>query len=247
MRFITMGAEKQPAILFVHGLSATAESCYGEVARRLQGKWHIILCELDGHYPGSPEFESLQRACEEIEEYVHKQHAGRIHGLIGLPLGGTIAVSLLGRGNIRVHKTLLDAAFCVDMGWRRVFFSWLFPTGVIRIRDGKWVPRFIIEKLMGKGNRSVIEMLYPGISSATLHNACRDVYAYQIPEGLKKTESEVTYWRGSNEVYPKKTAALLKKVLPGMTERVFPGMGHCQFLHEHPEEYASLLEAYLMD
>ena len=69
MRFITMGAEKQPAILFVHGLSATAESCYGEVARRLQGKWHIILCELDGHYPGSPEFESLQRACEEIEEY----------------------------------------------------------------------------------------------------------------------------------------------------------------------------------
>ena len=86
------------------------------------------------------------------------------------------------------------------MGWRRGFFSWLFPTGVIRIRDGKWVPRFIIEKLMGKGNRSVIEMLYPGISSATLHNACRDVYAYQIPEGLKKTESEVTYWRGSNEV-----------------------------------------------
>ena len=27
-----------------------------------------------------------------------------------------------------------------------------------------------------------------------------------------------------------------------MTERVFPDMGHCQFLHEHPEEYAALLD-----
>ena len=40
----------------------------------------------------------------------------------------------------------------------------------------------------------------------------------------------------------KKSAALLKKYLPTMTERVFPDMGHCQFLHEHPEEYAALLD-----
>lgn len=108
------------------------------------------------------------------------------------------------------------------------------------------MPRFIIEKLMGKGNRSVIEMLYPGISSVTLHNACKDVYAYRIPEGLKNTNSEVVYWRGANEAYPKKTAVLLKKVLPKMTERVFPCMGHCQFLHEHPEEYAALLDAFMI-
>lgn len=119
MRFITMGSEKHPTILFIHGLSATAGSCYGEVSRLLQGKWHIVLCELDGHYPGSPEFENLQRACEEIEAYVHEQLADELYGLVGLSLGGTIAVTLLSRGNIRVQKTLLDAAFCVDMGWLR--------------------------------------------------------------------------------------------------------------------------------
>ena len=39
--------------------------------------------------------------------------------------------------------------------------------------------------------------------------------------------------------------ALLKARVPAMTERVFPDMGHCQFLHEHPEEYAVLLDRYM--
>lgn len=51
--------------------------------------------------------------------------------------------------------------------------------------------------------------------------------------------------RGSQEAYPKKSAALLKEYVPTMTERVFPKMGHCQFLHEHPEKYAALLDRYM--
>ena len=39
----------------------------------------------------------------------------------------------------------------------------------------------------------------------------------------------------------RKSAALLKEYLPTMTERVFPGMAHCQFLHAHLKEYAALL------
>ena len=53
MRFITMGPEEFPTLLFIHGLSATAESCYGKVGRCLQNQWHIVLCELDGHYDES--------------------------------------------------------------------------------------------------------------------------------------------------------------------------------------------------
>ena len=59
MRFITMGSETLPTLLFIHGLSATAESCYGTVGRLLQNNWHIVLCELDGHYEESPAFTSI--------------------------------------------------------------------------------------------------------------------------------------------------------------------------------------------
>ena len=237
MRFITMSQETLPTLLFIPGLSATAESCYGIVSRLLQNNWHIVLCELDGHYEGSHAFTIIDAECEQIEDYVRKNHNGKLHGMIGLSLGGTIAVSILSRGNIKIERTVLDAAFCVDMGILKDCYAWFFPKGVARVRDGKYVPGFLIELFMGRGNRSMTQMIYPGITVET----CRDVYSYQISDKLSNTSSMVEFWRGSREPYPAKGAALLKKYIPAMTERVLPNMGHCQFLHEHPKEYAALL------
>lgn len=245
MRFVTMGPKKSPTLLFIHGLSATAESCYGKVARCLQDRWHIVLCELDGHYDGSPPFQGIDDACEQIETYVVEKHGGRIHGMVGLSLGGTIAVSLLSRRRIQIEQTVLDAAFCVDMGILKGLYGWVFPKCVIRVRDGRFIPGFLIDCFMGKGNRSMVDMIYPGIALETCKSACREVYAYQISDDLRNTSAEVEFWRGSREAYPKKGAALLRKRIPAMTERVFPNMGHCQFLHEHPEEYAARLARYM--
>ena len=245
MRFIEMGSANDPALLFIHGLAATAESCYGEVGRLLERDWRVVLCELDGHYDGSPPFSGLGDTCAQIEAFVAKRCQGRLHGMVGLSLGGTVAVTILSRGKITIERTLLDAAFCVDMGLLRGFYNLIFPMGVGLIRDGRYVPDFVIDGLMGKGNRSVIEMLYPNISNATCRRACREIYAYHISEDLRRTTSTVEFWRGSEEPYPKKSAALLKGILPHMTERVFPNMGHCQFLHERPEEYAALLDAFM--
>lgn len=247
MRFITMGSADHPPVLFIHGLSATAESCYGEVGRYLQEEWHVILCELDGHYPGSETFPGIDQTCSQIEAYVQENCGRNLHGLVGLSLGGTIAVSILSRANILIQKTVLDAPFVVDMGILRGLYTWIFPVGVARIRDGKYVPGFLIDLLMGKGNRSVIEMLYPQITAETCRITCREIYRYHIDTGIRNTGSSVELWRGSKEPYPEKGAALLKTYLPDMKERVFSGMGHCQFLHEHPEEYARLLGGYMKE
>ena len=180
MRFITTGKEEYPTILFIPGLSATAESCYGNVCRLLEDKWHIVLCELDGHYDRSPAFSSIEDECKQIETYVLENHAGELHGLVGLSLGGTIAISILSRGKIQVEKILLDAAFCVDMGILKGCYAWSFPQGVARVRDQKYVPGFLIDFFMGKGNRSMVEMIYPGITAETCQRACKDVYSYRI-------------------------------------------------------------------
>ena len=245
MRFVMMGSEAYPTLLFIPGLSATAESCFGKVGRLLQNRWHIVLCELDGHYDGSPAFRGIDDACAQIEAYVMEKHGGRIRGMIGLSLGGTIAISVLSRGKIQVEKTVLDAAFCVDMGILQSCYGWIFPKAVIRVRDGKYIPGFLIDLFMGKGNRSMVEMIYPGIRIETCKNACREVYSYRISDNLRNTSSMVEFWRGSQEAYPKKGAALIRKFVPSMTEHVFPQMGHCQFLHEHPEEYAVMLDQFM--
>ena len=197
------------------------------------------------HYDGSPAFRGIDDECAQIKAWVLKNHGGRIHGMVGLSLGGTIAVSILSRGRIRIDRTVLDAAFCVDMGILRGLYGWVFPKSVIRVRDGKPIPGFLIDLFMGKGNRSMVEMIYPGIALETCKSACREVYAYRVSDNLSNTASAVEFWRGSREAHPKKGAALLKARIPAMTERAFPGMGHCQFLHEHPEEYAALLDRYM--
>lgn len=98
---------------------------------------------------------------------------------------------------------------------------------------------------MGRENRSLVEMIYPGIDIETCRAACREVYSYRVSDSLKNTTSAVEFWRGSRETYPRKGAAMLKKHISAMTEQVFPDMGHCQFLHEHPKEYAERLDEYM--
>ena len=127
-----------------------------------------------------------------------------IHGMVGLSLGGTIAVSVLSRGKLQIERTVLDAAFCLDMGILRGCYGWVFPKGVVRVRDSKYVPGVLIDLFMGRGNRSVVEMIYPAITVETCRNACRNVYSYRISDNLRNTSSVVEFWRGSREAYPEK-------------------------------------------
>ena len=214
MRFITMGSEAFPTLMFIPGLSATAESCYGKVGRSLQEQWHVVLCELDGHYEGSPAFTSIDAECEQIEAYVLENHSGRIHGMIGLSLGGTIAVSILSRGNIQTESTVLDAAFCVDMGMLKGCYSWFFPKGVARVRDGKYVPGFLIDLFMGRENRSMVEMIYPRITVETCRNACRDVYSYRISDMLRNTSSMVDSGAVHRRLIQRKALRCSKNIFP---------------------------------
>ena len=131
------------------------------------------------------------------------------------------------------------------MGILKGLYGWVFPKSVMRVRDGKYIPGLLIDLFMGRGNRSMVDMIYPGIVLETCKKACREVYAYRISDNLRNTSSVVEFWRGSQEAYPKKGAALLRERMPAMTERVFSNMGHCQFLHEHPEEYAAQLDRYM--
>ena len=98
---------------------------------------------------------------------------------------------------------------------------------------------------MGKDNNSITEMLYPNITSITIKNACEFVYRYNVPKNIKSYKGTVLFWRGSNEQYPKKSVTLLKKYLPAIIDVEIEHMGHGQYLHEHSDEYASKLIAYL--
>ena len=162
-------------------------------------------------------------------------------------MGATMAVEIIGRGNINVTKTHLDAAFLIKMGLLTKPYEYVFCKAIKQIQNGKTVPKFMMDAVMGEDNNSVIEMLYQNITSNTIKNACEFVYKYNIPEKIRNYKGTALFWRGSNERYPRKSAALLKKYLTDLIDIEIENMGHGQYSHEHSDEYASKLIEYLQN
>ena len=245
MNFITFGNRNNKSILFIHGLASTADLCFKPLLPYLQD-YFVIFCELDGHYGTDPkDLTSMEETINSIESYILNELKGSVYGLCGFSMGGTIAVELIGRGNISASKVLLDAAITAELGLMARPLTCAFIIGTSRIKNKKTIPKFLLDKIMGKDNLSVIEMMYPKISKNTIKNPCKFIYHYKVPENLSKFSNPIMFWRGSEEPIPEKSEKILREYLPQMKTEVFEGMGHGQFLHEHPQEYAEKLKIFL--
>ena len=241
MNYLTYGSKQNKAILFIHGMASTALLCYKPILKYFEN-YYVVLVEVDGHSSNTKgDLINLKDSCDDIEKYIKENLGGHIYGLCGFSMGATMAVELMGRGNISIDKVVLDAAFTVKMGIKTKPYEICFIGAIRRIQQGKKIPQFLLDSVMGKDNNSVIEMLYQDVSSETIKNACEYVYKYDIPKGLNNYRNPVLFLRGSRETYPKKSAAILKNYIPQLEEKVFMGMGHGQYLHEHPAEYAEEL------
>lgn len=245
MNFITFGNKNNKSILFIHGLASTADLCFRPLLAYLQN-YYVIFCQLDGHCSYKPnDLVSMKQTIDNIEEYILNEMSGSVYGLCGFSMGATIAVELIGRGNISASRVLLDVAITAELGLMATPFTYAFIIGTSRIKNKKPLPKFLLDKLMGKDNLSVIEMMYPQISKKTIKNACKFIYHYKPPKNLTKFSNPVMFWRGSEEPIPEKSEKILRKYLSQMKTEVFEGMGHGQFLHEHPKEYAEKLKIFL--
>lgn len=244
MNFLCFGNKDNKSILFIHGMASTAMLCYEPILERLSD-YYVILAEVDGHSEQTGELVSLEKSCDEIENYVINNLSGNLYCLSGFSMGGTMAVEIIGRGNISVEKTHLDAAFLIKMGLLTKPYEYAFCKAIKRLQSGKGVPKFMMDAVMGKDNNSVVEMLYQGITANTIKSACGFVYGYSVPEKIRDYKGTIVFWRGANEQYPRKSAALLKKYLPELIEVEIANMGHGQYLHEHSDEYARKLIEYL--
>lgn len=244
MNFLCFGNKSGKSILFIHGMASTAMLCYEPIIEKLSD-YYVILAEVDGHSEQSGKLVSLESNCDEIENYIFDHLSGNLYCLSGFSMGATMAVEIIGRGRVNVTKTHLDAAFLTKMGLLAKPYEFLFCKAIKRIQSGKAIPQFLIDAVMGKDNNSISEMLYQNITSDTVKTACNFVYKYNIPPQIGDYKGTILFWRGSNERYPRKSAALLKKYFPNLVDIEIEHLGHGQYLHEHSDEYAYKLIEYL--
>ncbi|MCR5092772.1 MAG: alpha/beta hydrolase [Lachnospiraceae bacterium] len=245
MRFQTHGNKTKKSLMLIHGMANTSD-LFDPLLEYLHD-YYVIVCELDGHSKHEQSvFISVADSSRKIEQYVHDELDGHLYGLLGFSLGGTIAADIISRGNIRVERTVLDAAFTIRMGILTYPFKWIFQASIWCIKTGIPIPRSLVEAIMGRGNSGIIDTMYRGVSIRSIGNACMSVYTYEIKDTLRDHVGPVEFWLGENEPYPVRSAKLLKKYLPQMRRRMFKGMGHGQLLHEHTPVYAKRLTDFLL-
>ena len=179
-------------------MASTAMLCYEPILKHLSD-YYVILTEVDGHSERTEELVSLENDCDEIENYIMNHLSGNLYCLSGFSMGATMAVEIIGRGNVNVAKTHLDAAFLTKMGLLTKPYEYMFCKAIKRIQNRKAIPKFMMDAVMGKDNNSIVEMLYWDITSNTIKNACEFVYRYHIPESIRSYKGTIVFWRGSNE------------------------------------------------
>ena len=244
MRFLTHGDKQNKSVLLIHGMANTSD-LFDPLLPYLKN-YYVIVCELDGHsHVEEGTFISVTDSAEKIEQYVKDNLDGKLYGLLGFSLGATTATELISRGNIEIERTVLDAAFVIKMGIMTYPYKILFQVTIWLIEHNVHIPNALVESIMGKGNSGIVNTMYKGVSMKSIGNAALSCYKYDVKEGLRNYKNPVVFWRGENEPYPIKSSRLLKKYLPQMRVRVYPGMGHGQMLHEHVNIYAKRLISFL--
>ena len=79
-------------------------------------KYYLIIPAMDGFYKDSGEFTSFEDQSRQIEEYVIKNHDGKLYGFYGVSQGGLMGCELLARNNINVEKAFLDGTYIAHQG-----------------------------------------------------------------------------------------------------------------------------------
>ncbi|MCR5481576.1 MAG: alpha/beta hydrolase [Clostridia bacterium] len=243
----TYGDRNMKKILLIHGMGTSAKVCYGPLIPYLSD-YFVIMWEVDGHSDTEKgDFVSVSDACDRIEKYVFENFDGSLYAVSGFSLGGTLAVELLARGNIRIEKVFLDAPFIAGFGIFSDFVAKGFVKQIERLKSGKQPVGLLRDMAMGKDNNAPIEMFYDNVSNETIMNVCLSLFSYEVPEKLKERNIPVMMIYGSFETFPKKSAVILKGYIPQLRVVVIPGLGHGQFIYYHTQEYAKMLCDFLAE
>lgn len=112
-----VGPPGAPAIVFVHGTRLT-RSAWAAQLDGLGGEYRVIAVDLPGHGDRAGEPFTLDRAADLLGDTIRDQAAGGVAVVVGLSLGGYVAMTLAARRPGLVRGLVLAGATAEPVGLR---------------------------------------------------------------------------------------------------------------------------------
>lgn len=238
MLFNEFGKKENPPVLLLHGMMQDWHSEY-EMLKPLEEHYRLIIPAQDGFYDGSGDFTSFADQCRQLEEYIHANYGGKIHGAYGASQGGLMLTELLTRNKIDMCRVIMDGCYVAHQGkLSGVVTAWMFKKYK---NTGKFpVLINVMTLLMGKTQKDLTdgldERIYMKASDETINRNFVENYTYRTRPEIAENETPVHLWCGSKEPYALKSHKELKKYLKNYEEEIMAGFGHGEFLMKHSAE-----------
>ena len=111
------GPADAPAIVFLHG-TRLSRAAWAVQLEALGGEFHTIAVDLPGHGARADEPFTLDAAVDVVTATIHEHAAGGRAVVVGLSLGGYVAMALAARQPARVRGIVLAGASAEPVGLR---------------------------------------------------------------------------------------------------------------------------------
>ena len=228
-----LGRENAQTIVMIHGLGTCWQMMLAG-AERLAESYRVILVSVPGFDLDSDEdFTSVEDIAARIGDALLAEGLGEIDCLYGLSMGGGLAIRMLADNRTHFRCACIDAGIApYELPWittRLILLGDVFGT-----RLAKHSKR-LLEKVMSPADygQQTIDDMYRVLRHMS-NKTCWRVYDstdnYSMPERFPGIDTRITYWYGEKEKKDRRPDIdYVKKHIPGVVFREFPGMNHGQF------------------
>lgn len=249
MNFHSFGNENRPVILLIHGV-LTPWQVWEEQIDHFKDNYHVIAPALDAHEEDrASDFISIQDEARKIEDYVLERLDGKVYAICGISMGAAITNLIWQNGVISAEKFVLDGAPlipCTGLPKRIMCSNYISIIRRSKKRDPKVIESFKKQFLPEKYLESYLKIA-DNMNEDSIRNIINSVFAGSLCTTIGEDGSRLMFIHGTkgNEILAAKSARLMLKSYPKMTEKCFRGYAHCEAAIYKTQEWLEAVDDFI--
>ena len=241
MNYKEYGNRNSPVVILLHGGGLSWWN-YREIAEMLKDEYHIILPILDGHAGSDRGFTTIEENAREIISFIKSTMNGSVFLIGGLSLGGQILLDVLSQENDICRFAFIESAMVIPSQITNALIRPAFGLSYPLIKK-KWFAKLQFRQLRIK--KSLFDDYYRDTCQITKTNMIAFLKAnssYQVKGTLRNCSANIHIYYGQREIAGiRKSAKIIKEMLPKSALIELPNLYHGDFSINHPEAYAEAI------